>query len=145
MPWWNGVNEWDDHTFTKSGSRYIHVDYSVNWTFKTWKRLLCFGNYPEANVIQSRTYWRYLIGGTLAEFDHFNGWRFRLGRCNDRTRQDGCSEHLHSWFGHGLGLSDIYTWSVIRRRCFGIFKWRRSSEEKLESGDIAGLKKLYGS
>lgn len=47
-------------------------------------------------------------------------------------------------FGHGLGLSDIYTSTCNTQTMFG-YSWEGDYQKRtLESGDISGLQRLYG-
>ena len=141
----NGVNEWDDHTSRNLIVDTYTVDYSVNWGVQDWKNAIVFGNYPDAGVIAVTTYWRYLRGGNVAEFDILMDEDFAWGDATiDPTKMDFQNIFTHE-FGHGLGLSDIYTSTCNTQTMFG-YSWEGDIQKRtLESGDISGLQRLYGS
>lgn len=141
----SGVNEWDYYTSRNLVVDTYTVDTSAAWGVQDWKNAIVFGNYPDAGVIAVTTYWRYLRGGNIAEFDILMDEDFTWGDATiDPAKMDFQNIFTHE-FGHALGLSDIYTSTCNIQTMFG-YSWEGDVQKRtLESGDIAGLQRLYGS
>jgi hypothetical protein len=141
----NGINEWDDHTSRNLVVDIYTVDTSAVWGVQDWKNAIVFGNYPDAGVIAVTTYWRYLRGGNIAEFDILMDEDFTWGDATIGPKEMDFQNIFTHEFGHGLGLSDIYTSKCNTQTMFG-YSWEGDIQKRtLESGDIAGLQRLYGS
>jgi len=140
----SGVNEWDDHTSRNLVVDTYNVNTSVSWGVQDFKNAIVFGDYPETGVIAVTTYWRYLRGGNLAEFDILMDEDFTWGNATiDRTKMDFQNIFTHE-FGHALGLSDIYTSTCNTQTMYGYSSEGDIQKRTLASGDITGLQKLYG-
>jgi hypothetical protein len=140
----NGVNEWDTHTSRNLVVDTYTVDNTVKWGVQDFKNAIVFGNVTDADTIAVTTYWRYLRGGNLAEFDILMDEDFAWGDATiDPIKMDFQNIFTHE-FGHGLGLSDIYTSTCNTQTMFG-YSWEGDYLKRtLESGDISGLQRLYG-
>ncbi len=141
----NGVNEWDNHTSRNLVVDTYSEDNTVAWGVQDWKNAIVFGNYPDANVIAVTTYWRYLAGGNMAEFDILLNENFAWGDATTNPAKMDVQNIFTHEFGHALGLSDIYTSTCNTQTMYG-YSWEGDVQKRtLDSGDIEGLQKLYGS
>jgi len=141
----NGVEVWDYVTSKNLVIDTYTEDISVSWGVLDGKNAIVFGdNYPDPRVIAVTGYWRYLYSGYIAEFDISMEEDYAWGDASiDTTKMDVQNIFTHE-FGHGLGLSDLYTSNCNTQTMYGYSGYGEIIKRTLESGDIYGLIKLYG-
>ncbi len=141
-------SEWDSHTSSALFGTYS-IDATANWDSAApdGRNEFSFGNYPEAGVIAVTVVWGYFSGPLqtreIVEFDVMFDTDYVWGDATaDATKMDLQNIATHE-IGHGVGLADLYN-SCTEETMYGYSATGETKKRDLNTGDIAGLQKLYG-
>lgn len=139
-----GNNEWDSHTSKVLFGSYSK-DNSANFdSSPDGRNEYSLGNYPQSGVIAVTRTWYTRYGKAIVEYDVMFDSDFAWGDAtNNPSVMDWQNIATHET-GHGLGLSDLYTNACSSQTMYGYSSEGDTAKRTLESGDIAGLQKLYG-
>lgn len=142
-------------SFTKSGSTWDietsrnlfgerTVDESTGYGYDG-ENTLFFGSSLNTGIIAQTTVWYYSISRQIVEFDiQFNNY-FQWGNAEiDQNKMDleGIATHE---IGHGIGLADLYTTLCKEVTMYGYSTEGEFKKRTLETGDLRGLWRIYGS
>jgi hypothetical protein len=134
--------EWDDETSRnlfadsaaptkKSGVSYDGEN-TISWT-----------SIPQQGVIAMCSFWVNTKSKQIVEFDiEFNTY-YAWGTCGDSGVMDIQNIATHE-IGHTLVLNDLYQQANSAQTMYGYSDFGDITKRTLESGDIAGLRALYG-
>ncbi|MBI5148229.1 matrixin family metalloprotease [Candidatus Pacearchaeota archaeon] len=137
--------EWDSHTATSLFNTYT-VNYSANYGAQDGVNAISFGDFPQAGVIAVTSIW---IGGTAKnrlivefdiEFDTDWNWGDATATSGVMDLQNIATHEL----GHAIGLGDLYNYVCNQETMYGYSDYNEIKKRTLNTGDLAGLKKLYG-
>lgn len=147
----SSAEEWDSYTSKELFSNSYIVDYSatLDSEFPDYKNEYVFGLYPQEEVIAITNIWGYFSGAKsqrrIIEYDVlFNTHYFWGDATNSTIAQyvmDLQNIATHET-GHGIGLDDLYN-SCVQETMYGYSNYGETSKRSLNSGDIAGIQKLY--
>jgi hypothetical protein len=139
-----GNNEWDSHTSKVLFGSYSK-DNSANFdSSPDGRNEYSLGNYPQSGVIAVTRTWYTRGTKAIVEYDVMFDSDFIWGDATkDSSVMDWQNIATHET-GHGLGLSDLYTNACSSQTMYGYSSEGDTAKRTLESGDIAGLQKLYG-
>jgi len=103
-----------------------------------------FGNIADNRIIAQTSIWYIPRGKRLVEFDVvFNNY-YEWGDASiNPTLMDLQNIATHE-LGHGAGLDDLYNSVCSLQTMYGYSNDGETIKRDLASGDIAGIKKLYG-
>lgn len=138
------VGAWDAAT-----SKALFGTYTINPTAPfgvvDGKNAMVFGdNYPVEGVIAVTYTWYYLRAKTIVEFDISYETDYTWGDGSaDSSKMDVQNIATHE-IGHGVGLKDLYTTTCKEQTMYGYASNGETKKRTLESGDIAGIVKIYG-
>jgi hypothetical protein len=108
------------------------------------KNTLFFGGSLGSGIIAQTTVWYYSISRKIVEFDiEFNN-DFQWGNATENESKmdlEGIATHE---LGHGIGLADLYTTLCREVTMYGYSTEGEYKKRTLESGDLIGLRKIYG-
>ncbi len=138
----DGNNEWDSHTSATLFDGYT-VDSSANFDDSAdGRNEYSLGNYPQSGVIAVTRTWYTRFSKAIVEYDVMFDSDFAWGN-GDPAKMDWQNIATHET-GHGIGLSDLYNSACSSQTMYGYSTEGETIKRTLESGDIAGLQKMYG-
>jgi hypothetical protein len=144
-----GADEWDAHTSADLFSSYT-IEHDASWdgSAPDGRNEFVFGDYPQAGVIAVAVVWGYFHGPPgqreITEFDVLFDTDFEWGGATgDDTVMDLQNIATHE-IGHGLGLGDLYESSCSEETMYGYSDYGDTEKRDLNTGDIAGIRELYG-
>ena len=122
--------------------------YSINYTavfgVQNYKNAIVFGNYPEAGVIAVTSVWWNPTTKAIVEFDLLFDTDYIWGDATlDATKMDLQNIAVHE-LGHSIGLGDVYDIVCNEVTMYGYSTEGETKKRSLETADITGLQKLYG-
>ncbi len=144
-----GVAAWEAQAGDIFGSSYVDYSAHYNDAAADGVNTISFGNYPNSGVIAITNVWGYFSGPPnkreITEFDLlYNDQYFTWGDANaDPSVMDVQNIATHE-LGHAFGMNDLYMTSCSTQTMYGYSSEGEVSKRTLESGDITGIKKLYG-
>ena len=134
---------WDDETATELFNAPNRVDTAV-YGVLDGKNAVAFGNYPQDGVIAVTSIWYNRKTKSIVEFDMLFDTDFNWGDAKKNpVLMDVLNIATHE-FGHSIGLADLYSSSYAEQTMYGYATEGETMKRTLESGDIAGLEKMYG-
>ena len=152
----NGAEEWDEHTSDELfGSYTVIYDATFDLDQPDGDNELLFGDWPEEGVIAVAVVWGYFRGPPgqreIIEFDIVFDIDFtwgdagptsetELGYTSVMDLQNIATHEL----GHGAGLADLYADECSEQTMYGYATYGETKKRTLNTGDIAGIKALYG-
>ncbi len=144
-----GAEEWDAHTSAELFGNYS-IDHNATWDSDApdGRNENVFGDYPEEGVIAVTVVWGYFSGPPqtreIIEFDILYDTDFTWGNATvDPTVMDLRNIATHE-IGHGAGLADLYDTVCAEETMYGYSEYGETKKRDLNTGDIAGIQKLYG-
>ena len=103
-----------------------------------------FGSISDANIIAQCTYWYYRATREIVDFEIVFNTRYTWGDATvTGTLMDVQNIATHE-LGHGFGLADLYDAKWAEQTMYGYGAVGEIKKRSIESGDIAGIEKLYG-
>lgn len=145
---WNSGSEWDSHTSASLFGTYT-VDATADWDSSApdSRNEFSFGNYPEAGVIAVTVVWGYFSGPPqtreIVEFDVQFDTDYAWGDAALNPSVMDLQNIATHEIGHGVGLADLYN-SCTEETMYGYSATGETKKGDLNTGDVAGLQKLYG-
>jgi len=141
------AEEWDKYTSKELFNDAYTIDYSANWddVAPDYRNEVSFGNYPQTNVIAVTNIWVSGRGKNkiIVDYDVMFDNDFVWGDASiNPALMDLQNIAVHE-IGHGLGLADLYN-TCVQETMYGYSTEGEISKRDLNSGDIAGIRKLYG-
>lgn len=106
-----------------------------------------FGPYGSANVIAVTSIWYNTWTKQIYEFDMRFNEAFTWGNAatnSNPTLMDIRDIATHE-LGHGVGLKDLYSSTCSQATMYGYASYRETKKSTLETGDINGIRQIYGS
>jgi len=136
--------EWDKYTSTNLFGSYS-IDNSANFDDSPdGRNEYSLGNYPQSGVIAVTRTWYTRRTKEIVEYDVMFDSDFAWGDATKNLSVMDWQNIATHETGHGIGLSDLYTSACSQQTMYGYSSEGDTSKRTLESGDIAGLQKLYG-
>jgi hypothetical protein len=152
--------EWDDNTLINDDNQGLYADGIKTTTelpqdIRDGKNIIAWVYIDNPKIIARTTFWYYVNTKELVEFDiEFNS-RFDWGingvipaEANTVVQGDTSFMDIRNIAtheaGHTLVLGDLYQGQYAQMTMYGYSDKGEVKKISLESGDIAGLQKLYG-
>lgn len=106
---------------------------------------ISFGPIASSSTIAVTMYWFNRKTKALLEFDMCfnNNYRWGISGSTIGTFMDIQDIATHE-FGHSIGLGDLYKTTSTDLTMYGYADYNQTNKTSLETGDIAGIKFLYG-
>ena len=134
---------WDSATSKELFSNTYSIDSKAQYGVQDYENAIAFGDYSNGNVIAVTSVWYTRIGKQIVEFDMLFNTDFAWGDATvDETKMDLQNIATHE-LGHSVGLADLYN-ACTQETMFGYSDYGETIKRDLNSGDIAGLQKIYG-
>lgn len=139
----SGVKEWDKYTPEKLFKNY-KIDYSAVPTDNmNGKNEYIFASYPAPNVLALTIIYGYFSIGKMLEYDIIFNTNFAWGDASQSYVADVQAIATHQT-GNGLGLGNLYDSACSQETMYAYSGYGVTSQRTLNSGDIAGLRAIYG-
>lgn len=144
-----GAEEWDAYTSAELFGSYT-IDYNSSWDSDApdGRNELLFGDYPQEGVIAVTVVWGYFSGPPsmreIIEFDILFDTDFTWGDATLNPAVMDLQNIATHEIGHGAGLADLYETACANETMYGYSDYGETKKRDLNSGDIAGIQKLYG-
>ncbi|PWB56053.1 MAG: hypothetical protein C3F06_01670 [Candidatus Methanoperedenaceae archaeon] len=135
-----GVGTWDEQT-SKNLFAYSGTTSGQAGTYDG-VNIISFGSVASSNTIAVTTTWYTRIGKRILETDMKFNTYYIWGTDGSSDKMDLQNIATHE-LGHTFGLSDLYN-SCTSQTMYGYADFGETNKRTLESGDIAGLRSLYG-
>lgn len=134
---------WDSATSKELFNNKYQTDTLAQYGVQDYKNAIAFGDYPQDGVIAVTLVWYNRFTKNIVEFDMELDTDFEWGDAAvDPSKMDLQNIATHE-LGHSVGLSDLYN-SCTPETMYGYSTEGETKKRDLNSGDIAGLRKIYG-
>ena len=144
---YSGSEEWDKYTNKELFNNIYTIDYSANWDDVSPDRRMeySFGSYPQSGVIAVTNIWMARSGKQkiIIDFDVLFNTYFNWGDATANPSLMDLQNIATHETGHGLGLADLYN-GCTAETMYGYSSEGDVDKRTLNSGDIAGIRNLYG-
>jgi len=141
------AEEWDKYTSKELFNNIYSIDYSANWddSYPDFRNEVSFGNYPQSGVIAVTNIWVSGRGKNriIVDYDIMFDNDFTWGDASSNPALMDLQNIAVHEIGHGIGLADLYN-TCVAETMYGYSTEGEISKRYLNSGDIAGLRKIYG-
>lgn len=143
-------DEWDSYTAASLFDGAYSFDETANWddVIRDGRNELSFGQYPQAGVIAVTNIWGRFSGPIedrrIVEFDILFDTDYSWGNDGIAPRAMDLQNIATHELGHGLGLNDLYYSGAIEETMYGYSGYGETKKRTLNTGDIAGIRALYG-
>ncbi len=143
-----GVTEWETYGGNIFGNSFLDYNAWFNDDETDELNTVSFGFYPNPNVIAVTNVWGYFGGRPsyreIVEWDMLFNDFFLWGNADfNSTVMDLQNIATHE-LGHSAGLADLYNSDCYWETMFGYGSEGETYKRTLNSGDIFGIQKLYG-
>lgn len=109
---------------------------------------MVFGSLSDSNIIAVTTIWGYFSGAVQTRaitetdilFNNYYVWGDAAANPAVMDLQNIATHEI----GHVSGLNDLYSTSAIEQTMYGYSTQGETKKRSLNTGDIAGIKSLYG-
>ncbi len=143
------AEEWDRYTGTELFGSYT-IDRNATWDdqMQDGRNEILFGSYPDQKVIAITVVWGWFSGPAqtrqITEMDVlFNNYYTWGDATVDPSKMDLQNIATHE-IGHGAGLGDLYYTTSVDETMYGYSHEGETKKRDLFTGDIAGIRALYG-
>lgn len=140
--------EWEKYGGEIFGT--LSIDYSAHYNGSTIDGVnaISFGTFSDPNVIGVTTIWGYFWGPPksreIVETDLLFNTAYTWGDAAVNPNvMDLLNIAVHE-VGHCAGMDDLYDTAAIEETMYGYSSEGETSKRDLFTGDITGIKKLYG-
>lgn len=137
---------WDNVVSRNLFSDTYTIDSNANTGVYDGRNIIDFGSYNSPGVIAVTSVWYNIYTKQIYEFDiRFNTaftWR-DVTTNSDSYIMDIRNIATHE-IAHGAGLRDLYQSYCSQATMYGYSGYRDIQKRTLESGDINGIRKIYG-
>jgi hypothetical protein len=140
-----GAKEWDSHTSKAIFGAATSGSASVSDEAKSPDRVneVTFGTFSDPDIIAQTTYW-FNVRKEIVDFDIVFSTGFTWGDATvDASVMDFLNIATHE-LGHGFGLGDLYKDQWSTQTMYGYGTEGETIKRDLDTGDIAGIKAIYG-
>ena len=138
---------WDSATSAELVSAYV-VSYEASVSDESivpdGANELVFGNLGDSRIIAQCTYWYNPYTKELVDFDIVFNTQWTWGDAGSNPSLMDLQNIATHELGHGFGLADLYQRKMSELTMYGYATEGETKKRTLESGDIAGIKALYG-
>jgi hypothetical protein len=140
---------WDSYTSKELFNNVFSIDYSATWDDQApdGKNEYVFSSYSQNNVIAVTNIWGYFSGPKankrITEYDILFNEYYAWGDASINPLLMDLQNIATHEIGHGIGLADLYN-TCTQETMYGYSKEGEMSKRTLNSGDIAGLRVMYG-
>jgi len=142
------AEEWDTYTAQEIFESYS-IDRNATWDSDApdGRNEMVFGEYPEEGVIAVTVVWGYFSGPPrrreITEFDILFNTNFPWGDATTNPSVMDLQNIATHEIGHGLGLADLYDSACTEETMYGYSDYGETKKRDLNTGDVAGIQKLY--
>jgi predicted Zn-dependent protease len=143
------AEQWDAYTSKEIFNNVYSIDYSATFedVSPDGKNEYVFSSYSQNNVIAITNVWGYFSGPKssrrIVEYDVLFNEYYSWGDVTLNPDLMDLQNIATHETGHGIGLADLYN-TCVQETMYGYSTEGETSKRSLNSGDIAGLKALYG-
>ncbi len=138
---------WDDATLAELFNNAYTIDSTAKYGIQNFENAIAFGNYKEDGVIAVTVIWGYFSGRPskrrIVEFDILFDTDFTWGDAIVNPEVMDLQNIATHEIGHGAGLGDLYDTVCADETMYGYSNYEETSKRDLNTGDIAGIQKLY--
>ncbi|MHA1989095.1 MAG: matrixin family metalloprotease [Promethearchaeota archaeon] len=135
---------WDDATSTELVNNNYTIDYNAKYRVQNFENAIVFGDYSQEGVIGVTSIWYTRRGKQIVEFDMLLDTDFDWGDAEQNPDLMDLENIVTHEFGHGIGLSDVYSDACSNVTMYGYSTEGEISKRTLEQPDITGLQAMYG-
>lgn len=150
----NSITEYNSKAPKTLFSGNIIQDYSLvvetNPQDVDYRHELVFGDLGTTGTIAQITAWITRGSKIIVDFDIVFNTNYDWGNPGVTSNTKYSVTYMDTWsivtheLGHGVGLGDLYQDQWYWQTMYGFADFGQTWKRTLESGDIAGLKALYG-
>lgn len=134
---------WDSATSQELFNNAYEVDYSASYGVQNFQNAIDFGDYPNDGVIAVTSVWYTRVGKQIVEFDMRFNTRFNWGDAENNPALMDLQNIATHELGHAVGMGDLYN-SCIEETMYGYGSLGETKKRDLGTGDISGIRALYG-
>lgn len=139
-----GAEEWDNWTGVELFDDSYGISSEVAYGSQDFVNAMSFGDYPSDGVIAVTSVWYTLKGRQIVEFDILFDTDYTWGDATVNPALMDLQNIATHEIGHGAGLDDLYQDTCSEETMFGYSENGEVKKRDLNSGDIAGIQRLYG-
>lgn len=142
-----GVAEWENYGGNIFGSGALNPAAVYDDTVTDGQNVTAFGDYPDPGVIAVTNVWGYFYGPPktreLVEWDMLFNEQFAWGDADVNPSLMDLQNIATHELGHSAGMDDLYETTCQQETMYGYSTEGEISKRDLNTGDIAGIQKLY--
>ncbi len=139
------AESWDSATSSELFNNVYGINYSAQYGVQNFQNVIAFGDYPDSGVIGVTSVWYTRVGKRIVEFDMLLNTDFIWGDATLNSSIMDLENIATHELGHSVGLGDIYSTSCLSVTMYGYSTEGETSKRTLETADITGLQRMYGS
>lgn len=138
------AEEWDKYTNKELFNNVPEIDNSAtfNYVSPDYKNSYVFGEYS-VGIIAVTNIWYTRVQKAIVDYDVLFNTYYAWGDATSNSLLMDVQNIATHETGHGIGLGDLYN-SCVLETMYGYSDNGETSKRNLNSGDIAGLRKIYG-
>lgn len=144
---YNSAETWDAQTSKELFGNTYTINSGVQYGSYDGNNVIDIGSYGDPGVIAVTSIWYNIYTKRIYEFDMRlnNAFTWSDATTDSRASIMDVQDIVTHELGHSVGLKDLYTSSCSQATMYGYSSYREVKKRTLESGDIKGLRVLYGS